>query len=451
MTKILHILSQRPGRSGSGVFLKAMVREAARAGYNQHVVAAGPDTTSAAEVPPLQDDEFSGIFFPDPAAPFPVPGNSDVMPYPSTVFSQMSPEQVEQYLAHTEEVLRRVKEIYNPDIVHAHHLWMMTARAREVFADVPMVATAHNVGLRLSAKAPHLLPHVLGGIRACDTVCVLTSHSRKQTIEAYGVDSNKIEITGAGYRDDFFYYSDVSKSDQLKNLERRFQIRLPEAPLVSFVGRLSTAKGIPFLLRAVQKLKARAGTSQVVKDFKLVLIGAVGSGDDGAQMAELVAGLGEHVIHTGSQPEEAVADVLRCSDLFVLPSLFEGLPLVMLEAAASGCPCVLSELPTVRSWVPQQWYDTGLFELIPRLETTNVDIPVATDTNRFVEDLAAGIERQLNNSGGEGARQTLAELAKAHSWRSVFERYEQVYQELLVKQDRRAEAVGIDGVVSADK
>jgi hypothetical protein len=80
MTRLLHILSQRPGRSGSGVFLGAMVRQAARRGFAQHVVVAGPPGTTAAELPPLSDEEVSPIVFPSDDTPFPLPGNSDVMP-----------------------------------------------------------------------------------------------------------------------------------------------------------------------------------------------------------------------------------------------------------------------------------------------------------------------------------------------------------------------------------
>ena len=92
--RLLHVLSQRPGRSGSGVFLAAMVREAARRGYEQHAIVAGPPGTSATELPPLRDHEVTPITFPSPEAPFPLPGNSDVMPYPTTVFARMTEAQI---------------------------------------------------------------------------------------------------------------------------------------------------------------------------------------------------------------------------------------------------------------------------------------------------------------------------------------------------------------------
>jgi hypothetical protein len=49
---------------------------------------------------------------------------------------------------------------------------------------------------------------------------------------------------------------------------------------------------------------------------------------------------------------------------------------------------------------------------------------------RFVDDLAAAIERQLARSGDLGWRRALAAELPAHSWSAVFERYERVYGEV---------------------
>lgn len=204
MTRVLHILSQRPGRSGSGVFLAAMVREAGRRGYEQHAIVAGPSNTTAAELPPLRDDQLSTIVFPSDDAPFPVPGNSDVMPYPTTVFSRMTETEVEQYLAVSRRVMERVRDEFRPDVVHAHHLWLMTALARDVFDGIPMIATSHNAELRQMIKAPHLAPRVKPGVKNIDKVCVLTPQSIDDTIQTFNVDEQKIALTGAGYDEDLF-------------------------------------------------------------------------------------------------------------------------------------------------------------------------------------------------------------------------------------------------------
>jgi glycosyltransferase involved in cell wall biosynthesis len=437
--RVLHILSQRPGRSGSGVFLQAMVREASRRGHRQHVIAAGPPGTSAAEVAGIEDGELTPIEFPSEGAPFPLPGNSDVMPYPSTVFSQMTERQVEQYLAVSRGVMADVRERFQPDVVHAHHLWLMSALAREVFAGIPLVVTSHNAELRQMIKAPHLAPHVLPGVRGVDRVCVLTPRSLRDTVEAYGVDEERIVVTGAGHDRGLFRPAAVSREVVRERLRTRHGVALPPRPLVTFVGRLSTPKGVPFLLEAVARLARRELSGE---RLALVLVGATGSGEDGPRVEALVREAGAEVVWVGAQPPEAIAQLLQVSDLFVLPSLFEGLPLTMLEAAGCGCPCLVSGLPTIRSWVPEQWIADGQFGLVEPLRTTDGDVPVAGDVPRFVEALASGIATMLASGAGaaSGRRAELAARVEPHTWSAVFDRYERVYGELLGAGARLPEA-----------
>ena len=400
--RLLHILSQRPGRSGSGVFCAAMVREAGkRSGYEQHAIVGGPPGTTAAELPPLRDDQLSVIEFPSADAPFPVPGNSDVMPYPTTVFSKMTETQVEQYLRAARKVMERVRETFRPDVVHAHHLWMMTALAREVFADVPVIATSHNAELRQLVKAPHLAPHVIPGIRKLDAACVLTPQSVIDTINAFGVERERIAITGAGYDAAIFHAQPATPNPQ---------------PQFTFVGRLSTPKGIPFLLEAMRSVDAR-----------LILAGASGSGEDGAHIDDLVRNATIDVHHTGALDQREIAKILHQSHAFVLPSLFEGLPLTMLEALACGTPAIVSGLPTIASWVPREWIDDGAVTLIPPLQTTDADVPVASDVPRFTRDIAAALQRRIEAPLDAGARAMLARRLEPHSWSAVFERYERIY------------------------
>ncbi|MEE8584375.1 MAG: glycosyltransferase, partial [Acidobacteriota bacterium] len=157
--------------------------------------------------------------------------------------------------------------------------------------------------------------------------------------------------------------------------------------------------------------------------------GAQGSGSDGERMLDLARQAGSFAVPLGAVPQQAVALILQCSQLFVLPSLYEGLPLVMLEAAACGCPILVSGLPTIRSWVSRDWLQSGTFDFIPALQTTQADRPVESDVPRFVEALAGFIGKQLKHPVPPAARQSLAKLAADHSWSAVFKRYERAYQE----------------------
>ncbi len=180
---------------------------------------------------------------------------------------------------------------------------------------------------------------------------------------------------------------------------------------------------MPFLLDAVAALRG-------APPHRLVLVGATGSGANGRLMDELVARAGGAVLHVGAQPPEAVARIMQVSSAFALPSLFEGLPLTLLEALACGCPAVVSALPTIASWVPPAWSDAGYVELVPPLATTHADDPVEADVPRFVADLAAALRRRLENPLAADARDALALELRAHGWSAVFDRYERIYDRL---------------------
>lgn len=95
-----------------------------------------------------------------------------------------------------------------------------------------------------------------------------------------------------------------------------------------FVGRLAAVKGVPVLLRALKEVVADH------PDLRLTLIG------DGPERAVLEAearalGLAEVVDFVGYQAQAEVAMALRDTEVFVLPSFAEGLPVVLMEALAA--------------------------------------------------------------------------------------------------------------------
>ncbi|MEY2688434.1 MAG: hypothetical protein RL375_2632 [Pseudomonadota bacterium] len=99
------------------------------------------------------------------------------------------------------------------------------------------------------------------------------------------------------------------------------------------VGRLTPAKGQVLLIQACALLAARG------HDFRLTVIG---EGPDRARIEAEIRrlGLGRRVVLTGALGQEAVRAAMAEADVFVLPSLAEGIPVVLMEAMSSGLPCV---------------------------------------------------------------------------------------------------------------
>ena len=71
-------------------------------------------------------------------------GMSDVMPYPSRRFTDLSPREVEAYEWSFADRLLDVARKFQPRIIHSHHLWLVTAVARQMLPHLPLVATCHG-------------------------------------------------------------------------------------------------------------------------------------------------------------------------------------------------------------------------------------------------------------------------------------------------------------------
>jgi glycosyltransferase involved in cell wall biosynthesis len=100
------------------------------------------------------------------------------------------------------------------------------------------------------------------------------------------------------------------------------------------VGRFSAVKNHTFLLDIFAELKRQNGLS-----FLLL----VGDGTLRAETEQKAAALGlsDSVIFTGIRTD--VPDLMQAMDCFVFPSLYEGLPLTLVEAQAAGLPCIVSD------------------------------------------------------------------------------------------------------------
>ncbi|MFC2163454.1 glycosyltransferase family 4 protein [Acidobacteriota bacterium] len=123
-------------------------------------------------------------------------------------------------------------------------------------------------------------------------------------------------------------------------------------PLVGCVARLHRQKGIPYLLEAVDSIR---------RSFPEIKVWIVGGGPQREKLDHLKdrLGISSYVSLLGER--EDVPQLVSRFDVFVLPSLWEGLPYSLLEAAALGKPVVASDIDGVRELIKHE--QTGL--LVP--------------------------------------------------------------------------------------
>ncbi len=121
----------------------------------------------------------------------------------------------------------------------------------------------------------------------------------------------------------------------------------PDAFLTLYVGRLDPQKGLGFLLEAAAKV------AQIRPDWHLVVAGDGPLRDSLRSQAETFPSLSDRVHWLGRRDD--VPSLLKSADLLILPSLWEGMPNVVLEAMAAGLAVVATKVEGTEDLViPEQ-------------------------------------------------------------------------------------------------
>ncbi len=131
MRKILHVIAQEPGKTGSGVFARNILRQAESKGYNQTLIAGMPSYGDKGEYCLPEGICFEPVLFESRELPFPVVGMSDEMPYESTRYDELVGNKLELWENSFGRHLTEIVESFEPDIIISHHLWLLTALVRE--------------------------------------------------------------------------------------------------------------------------------------------------------------------------------------------------------------------------------------------------------------------------------------------------------------------------------
>ena len=392
--KILSITAQKPHSTGSGVYLTELVQAFHRKGCRQAVLAGicqddsvcFPDSVS-----------FYPVYYQSEQLPFPICGMSDEMPYKSTRYQDLTPEMTEQFFTAFRASLNRALAEFQPDLILCHHLYLLTAMARERFKEQKIYGFCHNTDLRQMKKTGLWRDYIREQIRGLDAIFVPQSAQKEGVMEIFGIGAGKIRILGMGYSQEIF--CGPEKPDNAAR-GKDGAIRL------IYAGKIAEKKGVKSLIKSLSYLPyPRDG-------LKLSLAGGAGNKTEYQEIEELALKAPYPVEFLGKLPQPELAKEYQRSDIFVLPSFFDGLPLTVIEAIACGDKVVVTDLPGIQDWLKEQ-APGAVVKYVPLPVMRNTDEAVSESLPAFEKQLAAKIEECAREEGQR--RVDLSHL----SWKNI--------------------------------
>ena len=402
--KILHVIGQRPEMTGSGIYLEAMIRESQKYGFSNYRVAGVP----AGAIPSLKDRPQTGgayVFFESESLNFPVPGMSDVMPYKSSLFKDLKGGRLTSYKSAFTQVLEDAVNQFKPDIIHTNHLFLLSALVKKRFPTMPVVATCHGTELRQYNNCPHLRHYVKRYCRRLDKIIALTTDQKKDIHRLYGIPLNQIVVVGGGYDQTIFTPAP----------------KLPAGTVhILYAGKYNRSKGVPWLLKSLMKIKDQ--------DWHLHMAGS-GNGQEYNHCIDLAESLGQKVTNHGYVNHRRLSELMKKAHVQVLPSFFEGLPLVLFEGLASGCRIITTELSGFKEIFGKADKETIDLIQLPPLET--IDRPYQKDESGLEDALC---QRMLDmmatvRKSPDVVDPHAEKIASHYTWPRIFKRTLSAYRD----------------------
>lgn len=391
--KILHVIAQLPSNTGSGVYFTNMIQGFERYNYKQKAVFGFQDDYKWNI---LEDEDQYAVEFKKGELPFPIVGMSDVMPYDNTLYADMTSDMFTMWKNAFKKKLEKLKEEFQPDLIFAHHLWILTSLVREIFPKTKIIGICHNTDLRQARMNPRIKDEYVKNINKLDSIFSASEMQKDEIVQIYGADKNKIIAVGGGFNQDIFHFPEKKEySDKVR---------------LVFCAKIDPSKGIYELIEVYKSLN--------LTDISLDIIGS--PDEENRKKLEEYIGDDNSIKVYNVKDQLALGDELRKKDIYLMPSYYEGLGLMAIESLACGLYVVTTEIEALMNLLGKEVKDSGLIKYVPLPRIYDVDKAVEEDLPEFKENLKKAILAQIEKiRKRKEYPKELKEIINSHSWEGL--------------------------------
>ena len=393
--RILHVLAQLPIKTGSGVYFTNVIE-----GLKQYDVKQAAVYATTSEYNFNFVDEKYEVEFQGKDISFPIVGMSDIMPYENTLYKNMTYDMMEEWQNAFRRKLETAKEEFKPDVIITHHLWVLSSIVCDVFEDKKVIGVCHNTDIRQAEKNRIMKDNYVKNLGKLNKILALSSGVIEEISNVYNFPKERIVNIGAGYNEKIFY--PVEKYEKHDNVK------------IIYAGKFDESKGFYELIKAFRLLEEKDN------DVELELIGNLKQ-EDRPRVEELVGDSTKIRIYNAVD-QVHLGEIMRHKDVFILPSYFEGLGLIAVEALGSGLRVVATEIEGLIEFLGEKINSSEIIEYIKMPTIYDTDKAVEEEkpafVNRIVEALELMIVRTREN---RKIPVDLLEEIERHSWKKKIE------------------------------
>ena len=393
--RILHVLAQLPIKTGSGVYFTNVIEGLKQFDVKQAAVYATTPEYNFNFVDEKYEVEFQGE-----DVSFPIVGMSDIMPYENTLYKNMTDDMMEEWQKAFRKKLEVARNEFKPDVIITHHLWILSSIVCDVFEDKKVIGVCHNTDIRQAEKNRTMKDKYVKNLEKLDKILALSSGVIEGISNIYNYPKERIVNIGAGYNEKIFY--------PVKKYEKHDNVK------ILYAGKFDESKGFYELIKAFRLLEEKDD------NVELELIGNLKE-EDRPRVEQLVENSTKIRIYNAVD-QVHLGEIMRHKDVFILPSYFEGLGLIAVEALGSGLRVVATEIEGLIEFLGDKINNSEIIEYIEMPTIYDTDKAVEEEKPAFVKRIVGALELMIERTrDNREIPADLLEEVEHHSWKKKIE------------------------------